>query len=486
MRSLIRRTTDGERWTVVDVDDNRSALTRRAQSSSEASEVDRVYDGVRDEIMSGALPAGHRLSERNISEQYGVSSRVPVREALRRLKSEGLVDQQFRRRARVHGLSAREIANLGEMHLAFDSLALRQAAERRTPEDLETLRARLDDCLAVDPEAEPGELLRRGGIFRHAVFDAAHDEILDEVYYLLEGRIELLFRGSVGLPQSTWIYEQIFDAVLRGDAEAGVRSFVEYSTRWQELWHARSLDRLADDLQNLPAEGRAVRAEIEASQEGEPADVPHYVSIADTLRSQILSGERAPGTVLAERSISVEFDVSRYPVRQAIEMLTAEGLVAESSRRSASKVRSIHEFDGDDLLDVCGTLDAFAARLAAERASDAHVARMRRIVLAEEQLLRRGQGSGLLDLAFEWRAVLHAMSENELILDIDRILNARLRLLVVELPFAYELIRAHRLILEAVEARNPVLAEAVLPNLLSSVGQEITASPQSSSPTADR
>src|SRR6266446_5488267 len=89
----------------------------------------RVYDHLREEILSGRLQPGAELAEVALSEQLGVS-RGPLREAIGRLASEGLVTVRPRRGAVVRSLSKQEFVELYQVREALEMLAVRLAVPR--------------------------------------------------------------------------------------------------------------------------------------------------------------------------------------------------------------------------------------------------------------------------------------------------------------------------------------------------------------------
>lgn len=90
------------------------------------------------------------------------------------------------------------------------------------------------------------------------------------------------------------------------------------------------------------------------------------------LRDQILSGHRAPGDRLNEVEIAAELGVSRGPVREAMQRLARDGLVLVQPHRG-SFVRNLEPDEIVELYDVRIALECAAARLAAERRTDADV-----------------------------------------------------------------------------------------------------------------
>lgn len=97
--------------------------------SERGSLVDQVRDSIHAAITSGRLDPGDRLREIPLSKHFGVST-TPVREALRRLESEGLVQVQPRRGAVVTALADTVVSDLYDLRLILEVEAARMAAER--------------------------------------------------------------------------------------------------------------------------------------------------------------------------------------------------------------------------------------------------------------------------------------------------------------------------------------------------------------------
>ena len=97
----------------------------------------RAYEQLRDAIMSGELPAGARLSQVALANRFGVS-RTPLREAVRRLQSEGLLDSEHNRQVRVAGLDLKDLENLYDVHPARGA----RCPSRRCPSSLRPTSSR--------------------------------------------------------------------------------------------------------------------------------------------------------------------------------------------------------------------------------------------------------------------------------------------------------------------------------------------------------
>jgi DNA-binding GntR family transcriptional regulator len=101
---------------------------------------DRAYEAIRDRILSGELPPGMQLVEEALAVLCGVS-RTPIRDALRRLEAELLVERNNTQRSFVADWSIHDVADAFELRAMIEGRAARLAAERMTDEALERLRA---------------------------------------------------------------------------------------------------------------------------------------------------------------------------------------------------------------------------------------------------------------------------------------------------------------------------------------------------------
>lgn len=109
-------------------------------STVPATRSDWVEDRLRAAILRGELEPGQRLHANDLAERWSVSA-TPLREAFQRLAGDGLVEVLPQRGARVSQLSATEAANIYELRLLLEPVALRQSLERSDDEHRDALRA---------------------------------------------------------------------------------------------------------------------------------------------------------------------------------------------------------------------------------------------------------------------------------------------------------------------------------------------------------
>jgi DNA-binding GntR family transcriptional regulator len=210
---------------------------------------DLAYTRVRGLILSGDLAPGAVLPQAALAQTIGIST-TPLREALRRLKQEGLVELDAHRDARVRPLDADEARDLLELRGSLEPLAASLAALRRTDDELADVRAALDglEGLSSRPSASELESHRR---FHAAIHRASHNALLVEILDGLWVKTDRYRRHGLEAGRSeeerdsrATEHRLLFEAVRDSDPDAAaelMRRHVETSLG------ARSLDRLADD-----------------------------------------------------------------------------------------------------------------------------------------------------------------------------------------------------------------------------------------------
>lgn len=93
----------------------------------------RIFRSLKDDILNGVLPPGLQIRQEALAEQFGVS-RVPVREALRQLESEGLLSSELHKGAFVSTRSLDEVEEMLDIRLALELRALKLAIPNITSE----------------------------------------------------------------------------------------------------------------------------------------------------------------------------------------------------------------------------------------------------------------------------------------------------------------------------------------------------------------
>jgi DNA-binding GntR family transcriptional regulator len=145
-----------------------------------AQAAESAVERLRSEILDGTIVQGSRLRETELSSQLGVS-RTPVREALRLLAAEGLVEVLPNRGARVVEWSAQDIEEMYDLRVMLESHAAARAAERIEPEALARLTelcTRMEQDLERHGDASSDVLGRLNSEFHDGIIRAAGSQRL--------------------------------------------------------------------------------------------------------------------------------------------------------------------------------------------------------------------------------------------------------------------------------------------------------------------
>ena len=189
---------------------------------------DYAYTRLREGVLSGEFAPGTVLNQAGLAKTIGIST-TPLREALRRLKSEGLVELDAHRDARVSPLTAEEARDLLEVRRSLDPLAVGLAAERRSKEDIRAMRQAAIglEPLAANPTVDD---LVAHRAFHTALYVASHNEVLISTLDALWDKADRyrrlgleVIRSQEERDQKAREHAELLDAVLRGDSEGATR-----------------------------------------------------------------------------------------------------------------------------------------------------------------------------------------------------------------------------------------------------------------------
>ncbi|PRA10706.1 GntR family transcriptional regulator [Arthrobacter sp. MYb211] len=171
---------------------------------------------IRNEIIDGVRPPGSRLVERELADELGVS-RLPIRDALRALVSEGLVTPRPRSWATVREFTAPDIADLLEVRSALETVTFSLAAQRHTRHGLAELREVLDEELVAARAKDYITARRAGARFHEVVIQLAGNDLLSEVQGSLASRMRWLLAQHDELEVMAEEHEQLYEAIAGRD-----------------------------------------------------------------------------------------------------------------------------------------------------------------------------------------------------------------------------------------------------------------------------
>lgn len=143
---------------------------------------ERAYATLHEAIVTGVLEPDERLPIGDLAEVLRVSP-MPVREALRRLESVGLVENIPHRGARVAELSIEDLTEVYEARLTLEQLAIHHGAEHFSEEDRERAQDALDRIYAAHGENRMTDAWRAHTEFHFALYNASHSRWLMRLIY---------------------------------------------------------------------------------------------------------------------------------------------------------------------------------------------------------------------------------------------------------------------------------------------------------------
>jgi len=134
--------------------------------------------------------------------------------------------------------------------------------------------------------------------------------------------------------------------------------------------------------------------------------------VAETLRDGVRTGRYVPGQRLVEADLTGELKLSRGPIREALKLLAAEGII-ELHRHRGAYLRQLTRREVNDILAIQESLTGLAARLAAERINeDNHRARFKQAYAALMSAYKARDGGGVLDARVRFYVELVALGGN--------------------------------------------------------------------------
>jgi DNA-binding GntR family transcriptional regulator len=192
----------------------------------------RAADILRQQILSGALPPGHRLVETALAEGLAIS-RGTLRSALRALTHEGLVAQVAYTKWMVPELSPADAWELYTLRGSLEGLAARLVTERQRPDAIASVKHAFDRLEnAVAAESHPDVADADASLHKTIVIAAGHAR-LQEQYRLLEQQIRryilLTNAAIIDLSQMVPAHRPLVEAILVGDIESAARLAQEHN-----------------------------------------------------------------------------------------------------------------------------------------------------------------------------------------------------------------------------------------------------------------
>ncbi len=181
-----------------------------------------VFKNIREDILSGKYHENEELREMAIGKELGVS-RTPVREALRQLELEGLVQITPNKGASVIGISLKDVKDIYEMRSLLEGLCVKKATENMTYEILTRLEEILDLSEYYTAKEKFDSVLELDNEYHHTLYEAANSKMirhtLSDFHHYLERMRKTTLKSKDRVEHSNKEHRDIVEAIKAGDAQ---------------------------------------------------------------------------------------------------------------------------------------------------------------------------------------------------------------------------------------------------------------------------
>jgi DNA-binding GntR family transcriptional regulator len=184
-----------------------------------------------------------------------------------------------------------------------------------------------------------------------------------------------------------------------------------------------------------------------------------YEEVAELLRQRIFRRELEPGSWIDELKLAEEYGISRTPLREALKVLAAEGLVTMKVRRGAY-VTEVSEKDLTDVYHLLSLLESDAAGVVAERASPAQLAELESLHAELEAAARPGHVDRDLFFAINERFHMRllALADNrwrdQMVADLRKVMKLNRHNSLLKAGRIEESLKEHRALMTAIKAHD--------------------------------
>lgn len=207
------------------------AKIEQMDNDSSSSLRGKVFIQLENAILNGKYKTGDSLIETKLSEELGVS-RTPIREAIRQLELEGLVQAIPNKGAIVTGLSPKDIDDIYTIRLAIEGIAARWAAENITAEELKELKHSLELEEFYTEKDDLEQILKLDTKFHETIYRASKSKPLMNMLSNFHHYIQRARTYSLGMSgrakEALEEHEAIYEAISQKNAKEAEELTIEH------------------------------------------------------------------------------------------------------------------------------------------------------------------------------------------------------------------------------------------------------------------
>lgn len=200
--------------------------------------MEEVVRQLRKLIVSGELRPGERLIEERLGERFGVS-RPPLREALRYLEREGIVESRSRRGFIVASITAQDVREIYSLRFVLERMAVELGVPVKEPALLQGLRDAVERIRAAVESGEQDQVVSANKAFHSALIELAQHGRLTRIWSSLQTQMQMCMAFNLKLRQSSQHdpaesvsrHQRLLELIEDGDQEAVLRELIEHGDR---------------------------------------------------------------------------------------------------------------------------------------------------------------------------------------------------------------------------------------------------------------
>lgn len=182
---------------------------------------DRVFERLEQDILSEKYRSGEILSELSLSKQLGVS-RTPIREAVRRLEQENLIEY-MPKGIKVLGISAEDVKDIFDVRLAIEGLAVKKSAEKVTDEQLKILEETVELQEFYTARNDADHIKNMDSRFHEKIYECCNSSTYSEILSLLHKKTQryrmLSVENEQRAKEAVKEHRKILNALISRDGE---------------------------------------------------------------------------------------------------------------------------------------------------------------------------------------------------------------------------------------------------------------------------
>jgi len=194
----------------------------------------RVYKIILYEILSGEYESGDKVLIKNLTKKYDVST-TPIREALSKLKNEGILEKSPYKSYKVKGFSVNEIESLFEARIILETQAIKLASRRINKENKNKFQEILKNGAEFVKNKDSGGFNKNNAEFHFCIFETSKNKYLYDMMENLYKQIMLLtfrsFSNSERPKKSLEDHNKLYKYLIQGEEEKGIILVKEHLNR---------------------------------------------------------------------------------------------------------------------------------------------------------------------------------------------------------------------------------------------------------------